>query len=1422
MVNGDTIEVFHEMRGGGRPQKKNIFGDTIKIQNILDSVSDCEEKSDSSFDENKEDGEQSQSMDLSKESSTQFPRNNMKKESRENNLASKATECEGSQEITPSHEHVKLEGHNKEIKVETEGKRSKEKRKSDNETNASVDSTIATEESSDECIKVLRQDYLDGKFKKDNIFDLKIIHFLKMEKLAPVEINMLQTLVKRKEFFEKNNLFSKKVTKKEKKKKLPNVDVKYSKSQPETRSKSLLENVESDTMEDTFIGEAYCEDETDETCDNELNQCLTNTPQQRTKLMSKFDIKTPSPFKKLTKITEEDMKRLSIAIHLWAENKFGGIKMLQEVRLTENNFQEILSLAGPGSKYNIMKHKSIVQLKNLWRNNTKSKKYFRGHPETGFETVNKLHSSSCQFCPFEHYKSGILGSLSPLETDMVLLTPKTRKDTVVYRQAPIGRQLFESENGKRKDANETLPHPTASPTKEELKMKIQLLFQENKKMKLDLGIEKEVKETSSKLMIKPKTPILLVCKAENCGKEFASSFGLMKHQKKNHSNENIDQTQETCPVCCKVVVQIDKHLKFVHRDLITEDICDICQKTIKTDMKKHRGICISCPVCGKIEKKKMRLLKHIIVCRKLKGRDLEQTCPLDLTSPQKNHTQKINQNTKDEDLLQAGTDETTDSPKLINITPLEIEDVPAEHNYEDTVSNETPIENVTSYGEDAIVESISFSKGVFEDKLNQKRFKFPFDPIDGEEAYLSEYEDGDSEDFTKQRRQNKDDLERRLREIDELQCEEYDGDDEILAQFRSFMQEISQSGETKGEYSNLNEPSTVGMYTRAVQNDILRAFHELFNPFDSRWLIDCTTKKVCTFEGEERHHVSPEEPIYLTSRVLRKALEKYDSGETGTQRATAVAATLAFMNYIELHFNNRLNQYGREPLEKVMTYHNGVKSFINGTKAWKACNKEKERSRQNNKALKDYQNPNHEAEILERFKKYIDSPERLDQIRKILKYSSKEASKPSNKEMTEIGRIAMGEIIYSTGCRPVVAYRLTVGAWVSKKPGFDPLKVTEDDCVLDEEHEDMKIYRRLDPNLPPKHLACKHQLEQKTAICPEQCDGRCDPEGYNILVDWDKTRETKGAHYLHLAKPLKDLLDLYDIVKSKFFGEKNQMKANATDWLDKETTPFFLNSSGSPFKTVDLKHMSAVMGIDVSAYAHRRIISTWALSHRLEEIRSAEEEALQHSLKVAKNAYLQNKQLKPQKLTQAYIQEEGLLPDNIREEIKRTEIFAKSAILETEEKRQRNQHEALVKGKEVTKQLQQEKRPLGPRNRILEVDRNQFKMLIQEVTKENIENSLKEKKPFQFRNFFVRTVCGTKGEKGEEIRNIWTKAYKGDLKYGIRDVRLRAKENNWPRGDTKAFLRKRDRNSWIASSFLKAFQTEAKGNLKKKDIKLTK
>ena len=55
LENGDVIDVFQELKGGGLPDKKNIYGDANQILNILDTVSDCEELSELSSDENEED-----------------------------------------------------------------------------------------------------------------------------------------------------------------------------------------------------------------------------------------------------------------------------------------------------------------------------------------------------------------------------------------------------------------------------------------------------------------------------------------------------------------------------------------------------------------------------------------------------------------------------------------------------------------------------------------------------------------------------------------------------------------------------------------------------------------------------------------------------------------------------------------------------------------------------------------------------------------------------------------------------------------------------------------------------------------------------------------------------------------------------------------------------------------------------------------------------------------------------------------------------------------------------------------------------------------------------------------------------------------------------------------------------------------------
>ena len=117
---------------------------------------------------------------------------------------------------------------------------------------------------------------------------------------------------------------------------------------------------------------------------------------------------------------------------------------------------------------------------------------------------------------------------------------------------------------------------------------------------------------------------------------------------------------------------------------------------------------------------------------------------------------------------------------------------------------------------------------------------------------------------------------------------------------------------------------------------------------------------------------------------------------------------------------------------------------------------------------------------------------------------------------------------------------------------------------------------------------------------------------------------------------------------------------------------------------------------------------------------------------------MQNKMMKPQTLTQRYIEEEGILPDELREEIKKTEIKSKEKISETEEKRQKEQHSSLLKKLEMRKELQRERKPLGPRNRIQGLERSRFKKIIEEISGENIESTLKTRTPLKFRHFIVR------------------------------------------------------------------------------------
>ena len=1521
-----VIEAFMEVDGGGLPLP-NLYNNQAKILEALDDTFDEEENLDSDSDLSTDDSnetnsefQESSGAEVITNCNEAIGHSNEVNEDiqeiieaakPEDETITNIKQCsnnETSQDIILGTER-KTNGEND--TYETQNKDQYDPEESIDlmniETETEEESALCRQTEDLNILDKIRQEYKDGKLLKNNPLHMKIIYLLELPKLVNIEQKMLNSLWEMKEKHDEweedtdHLISSNKKQGRKRKQVLVATDV--------NRKLRKL------AVKDNKIVSAMPTSEIKQSEEQTLHDVITNdssallSPKQRERLLSKFGMRTPSPLRRRTIPTEEELRRFSVAVHLWAERTSGSIKTLYNMRLTDKNFKEILQFAGPNSEWNLLKDRSILQYKSMWRNSVKTRHTYRGHPNTGFETEFKVHGPSSPYCPFGHCKSGII---SQFDVDLTLLTPtKISSDESLNKclNTNPSRRLFtpKKDSDKSEDIDDKIlgqiesnvgknvtdidigvtNRSQQSPSKLELKRQNRQLLQQIRIMRknFDGNQHRIVKDLFIAPEITP-TGKLIKCKIDTCDKEFGTVFGLTKHRNKVHSDKFFEKkTLQSCPVCGKNLVYIDQHMKFVHNNVIGPKVCQVCKKTIHGDMKKHRGSCSSCPFCDYKNSKKLRLLKHIESCPKrneVQSKSLDatpkkktcdevQTVALDLTPKLKNvkeiqaEAMVITPKLKNVNEVQIVALDL--SPKLKNVQEVQAEALVITRKLKD-VNESTPkrknFDVVQAVGKGAVVEnsqqimnekhptydSITVQNkqsniqmtckiasqivqqpisefSMNEDKDNErsilkKRSMYPFDEQDSDEPYVSEFEEDDSEEFTTQRRLIKDKLELELRAVDDIKNIDLEGDDEIENQFRLFMQAKKRRLTKEGKFAKLKEVSTVEMYTKVIRNVILPAFHDMISPFDARWLLDCTTPKDCTVCGEKRSFVEKEEPIYFTSTILGEALKKIDTymGESGSQRGIILAATMEFLDFIELHFNNKLNVYGPGPLKRIKPYHNGVRSFMKGTGAWKASNEERAKAVHSNKTRDEYENPNKELEILEKYHKYIKSSERLSSLTKVLSYSSEDSPLPSGGDMVELGRIVMGEIVASTGCRPVVVRHLTVGAYADMKPGFNPHRVSPGDCIIDEERENQKIFRRVNPNLPPKNMACKHQLEQKTAVCPVLCDDRCDPDGYNIYVDWDKTQATRGPSYLHLTRPLKSLVDAYDIVRTRYFKDRKSNLTSTTDWLNEDETPFFLNSACSSFQFLDLKHFSEAMGVDVTAYSFRRIVATWALSHESAEIRNAEEEALQHGVNVAKDRYLQNKQIKPQTLTQRYMEEECLFPKQILENLERAKEASKTKIKETEENRKKKRYENLVKGKEAYKKSISENKPLGPRHRVLAADRKQFKDIIEELHGDKLDiTSVKAMKPPQWRKFILRLVCTVDDWKGEDLRSLWVKIYKGDLRWGVRDARFKAKINHWPRKDTNFYTQNQDRNSWIASCIRKSLLTDMKLTEKKNYLK---
>ena len=152
--------------------------------------------------------------------------------------------------------------------------------------------------------------------------------------------------------------------------------------------------------------------------------CFPQTPIERSYLKKLFGIQTPSPLTKHFIVEDKVCRRISLAVHLHTVLEHGGVDYLHKNRVTDDDFRSILDLTGPYSKWRLLKGYSVLQLKTIWRNLTKSDNPLNGDKATGFENKDRLHDATELHCPFSHCKKGLFAPLRGIK--------ETKLQTIAY------------------------------------------------------------------------------------------------------------------------------------------------------------------------------------------------------------------------------------------------------------------------------------------------------------------------------------------------------------------------------------------------------------------------------------------------------------------------------------------------------------------------------------------------------------------------------------------------------------------------------------------------------------------------------------------------------------------------------------------------------------------------------------------------------------------------------------------------------------------------------------------------------------------------------------------------------------------------------------------------------------------------------
>ena len=274
-------------------------------------------------------------------------------------------------------------------------------------------------------------------------------------------------------------------------------------------------------------------------------------------------------------------------------------------------------------------------------------------------------------------------------------------------------------------------------------------------------------------------------------------------------------------------------------------------------------------------------------------------------------------------------------------------------------------------------------------------------------------------------------------------------------------------------------------------------------------------------------------------------------------------------------------------------------------------------------------------ELAQGVQKWFKSEER-ERLRVMLDECSDKVVTPS--QYVQLQELVHTEMVVSSPFRSIVwrdfPYRGLAEGW--QNPGWDPNFISDrpEESIETITEDGISIKITNDITRPPPSLACEHQSKDPHCTCPDACP----PSGYNVLLTWDKgsSQPTKRNRYLHLPKPLYDMMSKFATIRDRYFSSvlKNGPSGEEPENWYLGLCPLLLNSAGKQDKQFSMTMASKIMEMDVTPHMFRRLFCTFLAHHDMKAVRTAQPQVCGHSASVFLEYYDLNTKRDGQNLMQ--------------------------------------------------------------------------------------------------------------------------------------------------------------------------------------------